>query len=73
MCISGARACPPEDSGGPPGYEQLLATLSDPESEEYPDAKRWVGRRFDPARFDLPSVNKKLVAIAKRFAPRPRR
>ena len=73
FCIAGARACPPEDSGGPPGYEQLLATLSDPEHEEFQDVKRWVGRRFDPERFDLPAVNKKLATLAKRFAPRPSR
>jgi hypothetical protein len=35
--------------------------------------KRWVGRRFDPERFDMPAVNKKLATLAKRFAPRVRR
>jgi hypothetical protein len=48
-------------------------TLSDPEDDEYQDVKRWVGRRFDPERFDLPAVNKKLGTLAKRFAPRPSR
>jgi hypothetical protein len=72
VCVAGARACPPEDSGGPPGYEHLLTTLSDPEHEEYQDVKRWVGGRFDPERFDLPAINKKLATLAKRFAPRVR-
>jgi Plasmid pRiA4b ORF-3-like protein len=73
VCITGARACPPEDSGGPPGYEQLLATLSDPEHDEHQDVKRWVGRRFNPERFDLLAVNEKLATLARRFAPRPSR
>jgi hypothetical protein len=46
----------------------MLVTLSDPEQEEYEDVKQWVGRRFDPERFDLAVVNKKLAALAKRFA-----
>ncbi|OXJ21497.1 hypothetical protein CFB82_41145, partial [Burkholderia sp. HI2714] len=33
--IDGARACPPEDVGGAPGYETFLTTLRDrPDSEE---------------------------------------
>jgi hypothetical protein len=51
----------------------MLATLSDPENEEYEDMKRWVGRRFDPERLDMPAVNKKLATLAKRYAPRHRR
>ena len=27
VCIGGAGDCPPEDCGGPPGYERLLAEL----------------------------------------------
>ena len=30
-CIAGARACPPEDSGGLPGLAEVLAVVADPE------------------------------------------
>src|SRR5664280_2247736 len=30
MCIDGARACPPEDCGGPFGYADLLRILKNP-------------------------------------------
>jgi len=33
--IEGARAFPPEDSGGVAGYEDLLAILSDPTDPDY--------------------------------------
>ncbi len=33
-CIGGARACPPEDCGGPPGYAHMLKVLGNPEDEE---------------------------------------
>ena len=29
VCVGGERACPPEDSGGVAGYEELLLVLSD--------------------------------------------
>ena len=50
-CIDGARACPPEDCGGPPGYEGLLSVLSNPNHEEYEDMRTWAGEDFDSERF----------------------
>lgn len=73
-CLEGARACPPEDSGGPPGYEQLLLALADPGHEEHAEMRRWAGRGFDPEKLDRDKVNKKLAAIARRLnRGRPRR
>lgn len=66
-CLGGARACPPEDCGGPPGYENLLRVLADPDDEEHRDMKRWVGRAFDPEKLDLAKVNKKLGVIGRRL------
>ncbi len=69
-CTDGARACPPEDCGGPPGYERLLEVLADPDDEEHADMKVWVGRKFDPEKFDASAVNKKLATLSKRLARR---
>jgi hypothetical protein len=66
-CTGGARACPPEDSGGPHGYAELLEVLGNPASEEHTDMKAWVGPRFDPERFDIAAVNKKLATLSRRF------
>jgi hypothetical protein len=52
-CVAGARARPPEDVGGPPGYANFLGVMADPEHEEHQDMKVWVGGRFDPEWFDL--------------------
>lgn len=67
-CVGGARACPPEDCGGPHGYAHMLEVLANPKDEEHADMKRWAPRGFDPERFDMAAVNKKLAAISKRFA-----
>lgn len=32
-----AGACPPEDIGGPPGYEMFAATMADPKHPEHAD------------------------------------
>jgi hypothetical protein len=50
-CLDGARACPPEDVGGPPGYADFLRILQDPEDDRYAEIREWVGD-FDPERFD---------------------
>ena len=55
-CIDGARACPPEDCGGPPGYSDLLRVLSDPDHEEYQSMRTWAGDDYDPDRFDLTEI-----------------
>jgi hypothetical protein len=65
-CTGGERACPPEDCGGPPGYAHMLEVLANPEDEEHEDMKRWAPRGFDPERFDLTAVNKKLATLSKR-------
>ncbi|MBK9990212.1 MAG: plasmid pRiA4b ORF-3 family protein [Verrucomicrobia bacterium] len=56
-CLDGARACPPEDCGGPPGYDNLLKIIKKPKHPEYESMIEWVGEGFDPAAFDLASTN----------------
>lgn len=51
-CISGKRACPPEDCGGVPGYEDFLEIIKDPGHGEYERMLQWVGGEFDPEYFD---------------------
>ncbi|MCK5646367.1 MAG: plasmid pRiA4b ORF-3 family protein [Anaerolineales bacterium] len=51
-CVGGARACPPEDSGGPMGYELFLEALADPEHEAHQQYEEWIGGEFDPEQFD---------------------
>lgn len=59
-CTAGSRACPPEDCGGPPGYERLLEALRDPKHEDHEQMREWIGGEFDPEAFDLDEVNRVL-------------
>lgn len=42
VCVAGERACPPEDCGGIPGYENLLRVLSNPRTIECKDMVSWL-------------------------------
>ena len=61
-CTAGERSAPPDDSGGPSGYESLLETLADPEDPDHKPSHVWAssqkGKRgkFDPEAFDEQQV-----------------
>ncbi|MBN1848853.1 MAG: DUF1841 family protein [Deltaproteobacteria bacterium] len=56
VCVTGKRACPPEDCGGIFGYEDLLEILSDPDHEEYEDTREWLGNDFNPDHFSVSEI-----------------
>ena len=60
-CEGGERACPPEDVGGPWGYERFVEAISDPNHEEHEDMVEWAGGAFDPECFSWRQVNAALV------------
>lgn len=61
LCVDGARACPPEDCGGPGGYAELLRVLGKPNDPEYAETSRWVGDHFHPECFDWKATNRILM------------
>ena len=60
VCLDGKRACPPEDCGGPWGYQHLLEVLANPQDEEHEEMQEWYGTDFDPEAFALVEINKML-------------
>ncbi|MFG2586578.1 plasmid pRiA4b ORF-3 family protein [Streptomyces malaysiensis] len=67
-CLTGRRACPPEDCGGIWGYDYLIEILANPHHEEHEDRLEWLGLdsadQFDPAAFDAARANSALSALA---------
>ena len=63
LCLGGARAFPPEDSGGVPGYELLLEALSDPKHPEHEEYRSWAGEDYDPERFEFQGTNERLKGM----------
>lgn len=69
-CIDGRRACPPEDCGGIPGYEQLVdwhdagrteASLPDG-FESLDHAESWLPDGWEPDRFEPAEADSLLAA-----------
>jgi len=62
-CVEGERAGPPEDCGGIPGYEALVAAAADPGNPEAADLLEWIGPDWKPEAFDRQQVNRALRRI----------
>jgi hypothetical protein len=59
-CLAGARACPPEDCGGPWGYADVLDALADPGHERHEELREWLGEPFDPEAFDPAEATRRM-------------
>jgi hypothetical protein len=64
ICLAGKKACPPEDCGGFPGYQQLYKLSKLPKNElDEEDMERlawltdWCGEGFDFEYFSVDDVN----------------
>jgi Plasmid pRiA4b ORF-3-like protein len=60
-CVTGKRACPPEDCGGPWGYADFLEAIRDPQNEQHEELLEWIGGEFDPEAFDIEEINERLA------------
>jgi hypothetical protein len=63
VCLAGARNCPPEDCGGPWGYQNFVKAIGNKKHKEHKELIEWVGGSFDPEHFDLDEVNHLLRKI----------
>lgn len=63
-CVGGRRSCPPEDCGGMHSYNRLVFAQATEANKELIDkADLILGPDFDPASFDITSVNKQLQRL----------
>ncbi len=63
VCLEGKRSCPPDDCGGPHGYEDFLDAIKNPKHPEHESMLEWIGGEFDPEEFDLEGINDDLKHI----------
>ena len=56
ICLAGERACPPEDVGGIPGYENFLSIIKNPKNKERKELLEWAGGKYDSEKFDPKKV-----------------
>lgn len=73
MLLDAKGRCPPEDVGGPPGYEHFLAALSDPAHRDHAELSRWAPEDFDPANLDRRALEASVDTLAQKWRPRRRK
>ena len=64
--IDGARRCPPEDVGGPPGFMDFLEAALNPAHAEHRRMIEWYGGPFDPRDFNDKRVQRIMTSFAGR-------
>lgn len=64
--LDGARSRPPEDVGGPPGYERFLEAWRDPAHDDHRAMRTWAGRAFHPEAFNLEKTQKAIRAALRK-------
>ncbi|MFH1004554.1 MAG: plasmid pRiA4b ORF-3 family protein [Bacteroidota bacterium] len=63
VCLNGSRACPPEDCGGPWGYDELLKILADKKHPQHKEQQQWLEdvmgyeEGYDAEFFDVAEIN----------------
>ncbi len=60
ICLAGENACPPEDCGGPWGYQDFIEAFQDSKHERHKECREWVGNDFDPEALDADRINQHL-------------
>lgn len=65
--------CPPEDVGGPWGYDHFLEVMADPGHEEHEELLEWHGGPFDPQDAEPERITRDFERLAKRWTAKPRK
>jgi hypothetical protein len=66
--VDGARRAPPEDVGGPPGFEEFLEAMAKPRHPEHKSVLQWYGHPFDPEDIGSHEIRARMAKLAKRRA-----
>lgn len=63
MTITGRNACPPEDIGGAPDFEEFLDAIGDPKHPEHQVTLERCGGALDSKEFDPMKAQERLDGI----------
>lgn len=71
--IEASGRCPPEDVGGPWGYQEAREALTDPKHERHQEIAEWWGlNSTDLDTVDIPTIESELAKLSRRWTKKPR-
>lgn len=74
MLLEAAGRCPPEDIGGPWGYQQFREALADPAHQRHTERFEWCGsRNYNPGNADFSQLKRAVDDLASKWAGKTRR
>jgi len=68
LLIEATGRCPPEDVGGPPGYDEFLKAIADPQHERHAEMSEWFGEDFDATALDVAQIGQTLNKLAAKWS-----
>jgi hypothetical protein len=69
--VDAVGACPPEDVGGAPGYEEFCAAIADPNHERHEEIADWFQGTWDATNPNEKALKANLAALSKRWSRKP--
>lgn len=63
--VEGARRCPPEDCGGPPGFQAFLEAVTNPAHPEHAETLDWNGEPYDQDDIERAIIDAQMSRIAR--------
>jgi hypothetical protein len=72
ILLNATGRCPPEDVGGPWGYNDLLEALADPSHERHDELTEWIGGSFDPLACKVDELAKAVDTLARKWSRKPK-
>jgi hypothetical protein len=73
LLLDAAGRCPPEDIGGPDGYAEFLAAISDTTHPRHAELAELAPGGFNPIMADKVALDKSVNELAQKWWPKPRR
>ena len=61
------NTCPPEDIGGPPGFEMFKEAMADLKHPEHEEMKNWFGEKYNASKPNEKKLKANLDKIAKKL------
>jgi len=73
VLVEATGCCPPEDVGGPFGYAEYVAAVTNPKDKRHREMKEWFDMGTDPAVAPVDRLTAAVAALAKKWNKTPRR